>query len=198
MDCIRYTIDQKDKQIELLERKCESVQQDLQRLRACVESDLSRGLPLGIVHYMPLSSLYPSWTKIYDYPYSHVTTVEELRASRQKCINQIIVGAIKERLSNLLEVTAMGPAEILSLDSRLNQPTRHEHISWYLTSKKSFGSAPSSTHIYCAFADSEREDNIENRLGWHLCGVGNYHAGAVMNLINNSEWRKIIMTESNN
>ena len=198
MDCMKYTIDQQHKRIRSLERNRESMQKDLERLRARVDFDFSRGLPLSIVHHVPLSSLYPSWTKIYDYPYSHVTTVEELRTLRLKCNRQIIVGAIQGRLSNLLEIAAMGPSEILSLDSPLNQPTAYGDISWYLTPKSSFGFAPSSTSIYCAYADCEREDNAENRLSWHLCDVGGYRAGAVMNLNSNKEWRKIIMTECNN
>jgi hypothetical protein len=195
LDCLMNMMDLCNKKIESLEAVVKNLQQNVQQLETATNLYLPKGFALNIVHDIPLSSLSPCWSIIYDFPYSHVTTVDELRALKSRCKKQIIVGAIEGSSSTILKIAAMGPSEILSLDSPLNQPTKYGNIHWYLTSNKSFGFAPSSTTINLNHVDHGEKDNSENRLSWGLTGYGGYRAGAVIALLNNNEWRKIIMTE---
>ncbi|CAF0887120.1 unnamed protein product [Rotaria sp. Silwood1] len=195
LDCLMNMLNRSNKKIESLEKLVNNLQQSVQKLEATIDVHFLRGLPSSVVHDVPLSSLNPSWNIIYDFPYSHGTTVEELRALRSQCKKHIIVGAIQGNSSMILKIAAMGPSEILSLDSPLNQPTKFGNVHWYLTQNKSFGFAPSSTTINCNLADYNEKDNAENRLSWHLHGKGGYRAGSVISLDGKNEWRKIIMTE---
>lgn len=196
LDCLMAMVGESNKRIQSLENLVENLQTHVKALEATLDMHFLRGdLPSSVIHDIPLSSLIPSWKIIYNFPYNHKTTVEELRALESQCKNKIIVGAINGSASLKLEIAAMGPSEILSLNSPLNQPTIYGSVNWYLTPNKSFGFAPSSTTINCNSADHEEADNSENRLSWHLSQGGGWRAGAVKNLGDNNEWRKIIMTE---
>ena len=195
LDCIINMLDQSNKKIESLEKVVENLQQTVQIHQATINLYFPKDITLNIVHDIPMSLLSPFWNTIYDFPYNHVTTVEELRALKSRCKQHIIVGAIQGSSSTVLKIAAKGPSEILSLNSPLNQPTKYGNTYWYLTLTKSFGFAPSSTTIKCHDADYGETDNSEKRLSWHLDGFGGYRAGTVKELNDNSEWRKIIMAE---
>jgi hypothetical protein len=195
LDCIMNMLDQSNKKVESLEKVVENLQLNVHKLEATANFHSVADFTPGIVHDISLSLLSPSWSIIYDFPYSHATTVEELRALKSQCKGQIIVGAVQGSSSAILKIAAMGPSEILLLDSPLNQPTKHGNVHWYLTPKKSFGFAPSTTTINCGCADHGEKDNSENRLSWHLDLSGGHRAGTVKKLHDNNEWRKIIMTE---
>ncbi|CAF4291423.1 unnamed protein product [Rotaria sp. Silwood2] len=195
LDCLMNMLDRSNKKTESLEKLVENLQQSVQKLEAAMDLYSLTGLSVSVIHDVSLSSLISAWNTIYDFPYSHKTTVEELRALRSQCKKHIIVGAMQGSSSMILKIAAMGPSEILSLDSPLNQPTKFDNVHWYLTQSKSFGFAPSSTTINCLSADNGEKDNSENRLSWHLTGSGGYRAGAVIDLNSNDKWRKIIMTE---
>ncbi|CAF1927214.1 unnamed protein product [Rotaria magnacalcarata] len=198
LDCVMNMLNQSNKKIESLEKLVENLQQNVQKLETSSNLHSLTGWPSSsVAHDVPLSSLVSSWNIIYDHPYSHVTTIADLRALISQCNKQIMVGAIQGSSSMILKIAAMGPLEILSLNSPLNQPTTFGNVNWYLTPSKSFGFAPSSTTINCSSADYDESDNTENRLSWHLQGDGGWRAGTAKSLNNNSEWRKIIMTMKN-
>jgi hypothetical protein len=194
LDCIMNMLEQSNKKVESLEKIVENLQLNFHKLEANVNIHLPPCFETGVVHDISLSSIPLSWNIIYDFPYSHATTVEELRALKLQCKEQIIVGAIEGRSSTILKIAAMGPSDILLLDSPLNQPTKYGNVHWYLTPNKSFGFAPSTTTINCDRADYGEKDNSENRLSWKLGGAGGYRAGAVIGLNTNNVWRKVILT----
>jgi hypothetical protein len=194
-DCIMNMLDQNNKKLKVLEKVVKDSQLNIQKLQATANLHFTLGFAPGIFHNISISSILLSWNIIYDFPYNHETTIEELRALRPQCTEQIIVGAIKGNSSMILTIGALGPADILLLNNLLNQPTRYGNVHWYLTPTKSFGFAPSTTTIKCNNADYVVTDNSNNRLSWHLDGSGGYRAGTVIDLDENNEWRKIIMTE---
>jgi hypothetical protein len=188
-------LDQSNKKFKALEKIVENLQLNIQKLQATANLHSTLRFAPGVFHDISISSLLSSWNIIYDFPYSHETTVEELRALRPQCTEQIIVGAIKGNASMILSIGAIGPADILLLNSLLNQPTKYGNVHWYLTPTKSFGFAPLTTTINCYNADYIVTDNSKNRLSWHLDGSGGYRAGVMIDLDENNQWRKIIMTE---
>lgn len=196
LDCVMNMLDQSNKKIVSLQNLVDKLQRNLQTVENALNTNEVKDLLKGVSHNILLSSLSLSWEIIYDFPYSHTTTVEELRELRPQCNNNIIVGAMQGDSAMTLSIAAMGPAEVLSLDSPLNQPTKFRNVYWYLTPNRSFGFAPSSTTINCNTADTGENDHAENRLSWHL-NKGGYRAGAFTKLNDSSEWRKIIMTEKN-
>jgi len=195
LDCIMNMLNENNKKVKSLEKVVENLQENLQKVKTIANLNLPLGFAFGIVHDISLSSLSPSWSIIYDFPYSHVTTVEELQALKSQCKKQIIVGAIQGNSSKILKIAAMGPSNILLLNSPRNQPMKYGNVHWYLTPEYSFGFAPSTTTINCFRADRRKTDNSENRLSWHLNGCGGYRAGAARILNRNNKWRKIIMTQ---
>lgn len=194
IDCVLARLNQYDRKIQLLEKANENLERKLQQVETITNFYSAAGFVPGVAHDISLTPLLSSWSIIYDFPYNHVTTVEELRALKLKCGDQIIVGAIRGSSSTILKIAAIVPADILLLNSPVNQPTKYGNVHWYLTPKYSFGFAPSSTTINCSPGDCKETDNSENRLSWHLDSRGGYHAGDVKNLYSNTEWRKIIMT----
>jgi hypothetical protein len=195
IECLINMLDKSNKKAELLENKVANLEQYVQELETNTNLYLLVGFAQGVVHDIPLSSLPASWEIIYDFTYGHVTTVEELRALKLRCKKQIIVGAIQGSSSTILDIAAMGPSEILLLDSPLNEATKFGNVNWYLTPDYSFGFAPSSSTVNCFCADYGERDNSENRLSWHLSGDGGYRAGVFKDLVHNNQWRKIIMGE---
>jgi hypothetical protein len=188
-------LDQSNKKVELLEKVVENLQLSLQNIETTAKLHLPLEFAFSVVHDIALASLSPSWKIIYDFPYSHATTIEELRALKSQCKEQIIVGAVQGSSATRLAIAAMGPSDILLLNNPLNQPTKYGNVHWYLTPKVSFGFAPSTATINCRNADTEQKNNSENRLCWYLLGIGGYRAGAAIKLDKNNEWRKIIMTQ---
>lgn len=74
------------------------MQKDIDHLRHLVNAILSNKIfdstlnfSTGIVHDVFLTSLLLSWNIIYDFPYNHVTTVEEFRPLKSQYEDQIIV-----------------------------------------------------------------------------------------------------------
>ncbi|CAF1418015.1 unnamed protein product [Didymodactylos carnosus] len=110
---------------------------------------------------------------IYDYSYDHDTITEELRELAIQYSNeQIIVGAISGKESTSLALAAMGPGNILKLDTPQNQPVNKN---------------PS---------DDEDDDGVKP-LSWHLdrCS-GDWRAENTKGLRRNNEWRKVILAEN--
>ncbi|CAF1051250.1 unnamed protein product [Adineta steineri] len=195
LECLINMLDISNKKSKTLEKKIEHLDQYIHELETTVNLYIIGGFASGIVHDISLSTLPSSWEIIYDFTYGHVTTVEELRELKLRCKKQIIVGAIQGSSSTILKLAAMGPSEILLLDSPLNEPTKFGNVNWYLTPDYSFGFAPSCSVINCFCADYGEKDNSENRLSWHLSGDGGYRAGIFKDLVHDNEWRKIIMAE---
>ncbi|CAF0879111.1 unnamed protein product [Didymodactylos carnosus] len=136
----------------------------------------------------------PDWHIVYDHPYSHSTQTAELRQLAQQYSNKrIIVGAICGRESTTLALAAMGPADILTLDTPLDKLSKYKNVYWYLTSKGSFGFSATSKTDRVAGVDIEKSDG-EKRLSWRLDRSGGYRAGSAVALWENNEWRKIILT----
>ncbi|CAF0845248.1 unnamed protein product [Adineta ricciae] len=195
MECLINMLDTSNKRGERLESKIEHLEQYVQELETTLHLYIVGGFGGGVVHDVSIASLPTSWDIIYDFNYGHVTTVDELRALRSRCKKQIIVGAIQGNSSNVLRIAAMGPSDILLLDSPLNEPTKFGNVNWYLTPNYSFGFAPACSTINCNCADYNERENSDNRLSWHLSGDGGYRAGVFKDLVHNTDWRKIIMAE---
>ncbi|CAF1189663.1 unnamed protein product [Didymodactylos carnosus] len=71
----------------------------------------------------------PDWHIIYDHPYSRRTQTAELRQLAQQYSNKrIIVGAICGRESTTLTLAAMGPADILTLDTPLDKLFKYKNV----------------------------------------------------------------------
>ncbi|UJR10254.1 hypothetical protein I4U23_014464 [Adineta vaga] len=196
MECLINMLDTSNKRSEILEKKVAHLEGYVHELETTIHLYILGGFSAGVVHDISLSSLPSSWKIIYDFNYGHETTVEELRTLRARCKKQIIVGAILGTASTELKIAAMGPSEILSLESPLNQPTKFGNVNWYLTPNYSFGFAPACSTINCYCADYGERENAENRLSWHLSGDGGYRAGIFKDLVHNTEWRKIILAET--
>ncbi|CAF1543325.1 unnamed protein product [Didymodactylos carnosus] len=144
---------------------------------------------------IPYLFLQDDWEVIYNEPYNHLTTTEELRSLLSKCSKQIIVAAHFKQQAREFSLAACGPKEILNLNTNQNIPTKFGNVYWYLTPKLSFGFSPTEK-IEQRIIDTEDEQGTK-RLSWHLNGFsGGYRVGMTKGLTENKNWRKVILTNT--
>ncbi|CAF1096024.1 unnamed protein product [Didymodactylos carnosus] len=146
--------------------------------------DIKTNIPLALL---------PQWHIIYDQLYSHKTTINEFHALLPKCSVNIIVGAISKNSPTVLSLAACGPKDILSLNTLLNQPFKHDNVYWYLTPTKSFGFSPTS--VIKQESPDIVSDQGYKRLSWYLDSYGGYRVGNIINLTTSGDWRKVILSE---
>ncbi|CAF0882076.1 unnamed protein product [Didymodactylos carnosus] len=147
----------------------------------------------NIEQNIPYPFLAEHWTPVYNEPFDHPTTAEELGSLISQCKKEIIVAAAEKSTATVLALAACGPKDILQLNTKKNQPVQFGNVYWYLTPKFSFGFSP-TPNINQSIIDTEDEQG-DKRLSWFLDGFsGGYRAGTKKKLNDNRNWRKIILT----
>lgn len=151
---------------------------DMTSCRAMGPSELFEGIYENL-------SIFPDWLLVYNKPYSHNTTSEELKDAARKCFsNRVVVGAINNEQATMINIAAVGPKRVLSLDATMYEPEEIGNVLWHLKSGVSFGFRP---------IDNQEELKSEHFLIWALdLSYGGYRAGKFSNLYQDSKWHKVI------
>jgi hypothetical protein len=132
-----------------------------------------------------------NWKLVYDQPYSHITTNDDLVKAASVCSNQVLVGASYGANESQLVLAAVGPVEVLTHQTALNKPVQFGDVFWYNTAKNSFGFSP--TKIITQGSADTNDKSSALRLSWHVDErSGGYRAGAATELNGNTIWRKLI------
>jgi hypothetical protein len=128
------------------------------------------------------------WLRVFDYPYSHKTRIDDLNQIAGICHNDVLVGATFNRS---IVLAAVGPASVLTLNTMWNRSQQVGQVYWYRSDGRSFGFSPHST-IRQTTGDNE-DMNSPLRLSWLLDqNMGGYRAGATRPLADDSLWHKVI------
>jgi hypothetical protein len=174
-----------DAQTKVLQKKLADIEERLNDLASCQTTGMGAGeLFLGIYENL---TVFNDWTLLYDKPYSHSTTSDELKKVAAQCnTNRVVVGAMQHENSNIINVAAVGPTRVLSLNTTVEDPEEIENVLWYLESGRTFGFRPVEN-------DSTEPSRSELFLGWYIdVNYGGWRAGKNTNLYQNSIWRKVI------
>jgi hypothetical protein len=132
-------------------------------------------------------TIFKDWTLIYNKPYSHSTTSKELKEAADQCSsNRIVVGAMQNENSTILNLAAVGPIRVLHLNNTIENPEEIESVLWYLESGRTFGFRPVQY-------DENDPPRSELFLGWYIdVNYGGWRAGKNTNLYQSSIWHKVI------
>lgn len=166
-----------------LTAKLIELEEKLNDLASCKQMGPSE-LFLGIYENL---TIYTEWVELYNQPYSHSTTSDELRQVSNRCrSNRVVVGAMHGENNTVLQVAAVAPKRVLTLNNTMADAQEIEHVRWFLESGRSFGFQPVQT-------DDDETPRSELFLGWSIdVKHGGWRAGKQTNLYQNSIWRKVI------
>lgn len=126
------------------------------------------------------------WTKLYQEPYSHVTTPESIALPSDAV--ELFMGAMETSGGNI-KLAAVGPAHVLE-PTELNVPKHVDSVWWYMTPGKSVGFSKSAV-IKQVRADTWHDSEDAFRLSWHLTGKGGYRVGSAEGL-SSGDWTKVL------
>jgi hypothetical protein len=151
-----------------------------------------------ILNNVPLSQLIEDeWKIVYDYPYSHITSISELEGIRENYPNCMICVAAKSQKSPDCIVAAFDLVQnALTETFDMKQAANHNDspVYWYMVDSKSFGFAEKSDIDLCT-ADMCDSDSVY-RLSWHLTGSSGFRAANLNSLTHrsmNTQLRKLIL-----
>ena len=161
-----------------------------ERLSELTSKNLSIVSPVRLDWQIYENLLLPldGWKRVFDQPYNHKTRTDDLTQLSGLCHNDVLVSAT---YNDSITLAAVGPANVLSLNTTWNQPKQFGQVFWYRTSGKSFGFSPSMT-IRQTTADNE-DLNSSTRLSWYLDqNMGGYRVGNIRLIQDNPLWHKVI------
>ena len=132
---------------------------------------------------------------VYDYPYSHVTTYDEIEAIRDQCNSSTImcVGGGNQS-EGLLRVVACGDCLNLTTLTQFNQTTFTGCAYWHFAFGYSFGFAPNSIIEHNSADIQDPDSNL--RLSWYLDELnGGFRLGNLTDLIyDDAYFKKVFLT----
>jgi hypothetical protein len=140
----------------------------------------------------------------YDYPYSHATTLDELKKINSKCSAETVLcaGGVASWDSDKLLLVSCGNCKSVLTQTPRDEPVLNNGAYWYLTKNYSFGFSPSH-YIYqfyvdgydCDyFLDTNPKCSSNERLSWRLDGIyGGWRIGQITQLRYSDLFRKIII-----
>jgi hypothetical protein len=172
-----------DTQTKILQAKLADIEERLHDLSSC--NSMGAGeLFLGIYENL---TIFADWALLYKKPYSHSTTSKELKEVASQCkSNRVVVGAMQNENSTMINVAAVGPTRVLYLNATVENPEEIESVLWYLESGRTFGFRPAEN-------DENEPPRSELFLGWYIdVNYGGWRAGKNTNLYQNSIWHKVI------
>ena len=137
----------------------------------------------GLANNVPFSDILDSgFQLVYDYPYSHITTYNEIIELRNLCNNSTVmcVGG-GSQTDGILTVVACADCLSITTQTALGQTVLVGSAYWYFTPGYSFGFAPNSL-IEQTLAD-DYDENSMLRLSWNLDELnGGWRLGIFINL----------------
>ena len=140
------------------------------------------------------------WTKHVEAPYSHHSSVDELREI-PKHATHVFVGARKAEGAKSVALAAIGERRVVvpgaGGGASVGSTTRaraHNGAFWYCVPEHSFGFAPSANIALGAAdtTDSGGRKDGDRRLSWHICDAGGYRAGKDCGLDGSDAWLKLV------
>ena len=151
----------------------------------------------GLENYVPISNLLNLGFKlVYDYPYSHFTSYDEIEAIRAECISSTImcVGGGNQS-DGLLRVVACGNCLNITTLTQLGQTTFSGSAYWYFAFGYSFGFAPDPLIDLISADLQDLSSNL--RLSWYLDEYnGGYRLGDLIGLFNdNIYYKKVFLSD---
>ena len=137
--------------------------------------------------------------EVYNYPYSHATTLSEILSIRGQCFSTTImcVGGGNPS-SGVLNVVACANCLAITTETPINSPKYNGLAFWYLSQKLSFGFSP-SPNIAQNQADTLNNNITDSnlRLSWHVdLGTGGWRLGVITGLNNNELYNKKIFLKN--
>ncbi len=196
-----------DKQ-EKFEDKIDQMLQLLNKKMDALSNQINSCIPIkpeySLAHNISIEKMKSQGYKIvYDYLYSHLTTMTELNAIKGQCSSQTILcaGGAAVNSNTLLLVSCGNCREVLTPTSPF---ILNNGAYWYLENQNAFGFSPSNniklvgTDIYdCDSSFKNCKDN--NRLSFNLGGstLGGWRLGKLTGHDPSSSWfssyRKLIL-----
>ena len=148
----------------------------------------------GIHHQTPLSHIQASkFEKVYDEPYSHPSTMEELLNIEATCTQRtILCVAAYEVGATHIQLMACGYCKyVLHATTDMNNGVLHRGVYWYLLDDRSFGFSNIGNIQLESFISDRMQG--EERLSWRLKGdYGGFRVGNSMELYDSEVWKKQI------
>lgn len=138
------------------------------------------------------SLIKEGWKVVYDHPFSHSTTIDELLEIGRgiKSEDSILCCAAKRVNSDEIALCAFGKAkDILKENGEKTRAVKYGEIYWYLVREQSFGFAESD-NISLNSADTV-SGNL--RMSWHLSGGGGYRVGESKDLNGDDKFIKLLL-----
>ena len=133
---------------------------------------------------------------VYDYPYSHVTTYDEIKAIRDECnaSTTMCVGGGNQQ-DGLLRVVACANCLTITTLTQYNQTIFSGSAYWYFLFGYSFGFAPNSL-INLNYGDIQ-DLSSNMRLSWLLDEVhGGYRLGNLTYLYDDDiNYKKVFLSD---
>jgi hypothetical protein len=134
---------------------------------------------------------------VYDYPYNHVTTRDEIMNIRRQCTptTTMCVGGNRVNENSLLLLACANCLNVTT-DTIINQPRLSEGTYWYLTDGQSFGFAPNSQISQTSADTTDQSSNL--RLSWHLVVAnGGWRLGNITYLNDDTTYYKKMYLNQN-
>ena len=134
------------------------------------------------------------FSEVYNYPYSHVTSLSEILAIRAQCKSSTIMcvgGGVPA--SGILNLVACAKCLDITIQTIRNETRLHGLAYWYMAPQLSFGFSR-LPQIAQNIADVNTIEG-DSRLSWHLnLSSGGWRLGNVTGLNNeNSLYKKIFL-----
>ena len=151
----------------------------------------------GLVNYYNQSELLNAGFRlIFNYPYNHATSTNDILNIRNQCSDDsiICVGGMEPPsvTTEILRVLACANCLNVTTQTNLNQPNLVGEAYWYFTPNYSFGFAPTSKIDQFNADIFEKTSNL--RVSWHLDARGGYRLGNIMSLnTNTNHYKKVFL-----
>ena len=167
--------------------KLEAIEEYLSTL-SCSNGTTSSSVEIAWQIYENLRIPLTGWTRVFDQPYSHKTTTDNLNQIAGLCHDQVLVAAT---FNGSISIAAVGPSSVLTLNTSWNRTEKFGQVYWYRTNGTSFGFSPLPSIRQTSGDNMDIDSPL--RLSWILDqNTGGYRAGAIHSLYDNSLWHKVI------
>lgn len=185
-----YLEDSEGKKNEEINKYISSLEQQIENLQSLLLKPAR--LKFKIYNNKPLSYFLDFGFKIiYEKPYSHITTIQELEEISAHCDENslICVGGKKTGESNLAVCCVDEALKVLTKTNDKQVSVKGKGAFWYYVEGESFGFTDQK-EISLRSANKKYNGNT---LSWHLQGTGGWSLGNVVALNNSNDFEKIIM-----
>ena len=188
----------------ILTAKNQGLIQEINTKRDLMVGSKSKSIPLELEEYNGIHLNFPmrnldGFKNVYDFPYSHGSTTEELRNIANNYPNsKVCVGARYKDLETISVLGCGDSQSIFNITTSKDSAFLHKGAYWYLNSQNNAFGFSGIQNISLYSSCDLRTENAGQRLCWIFdTGVGGYRAGVDTKLYYDDNWRKVIYLTAN-